>query len=731
MPFSIDICLTNTGNTSLGPVFYAYSNIDSYTTPFDTNVLLSNIIQSSCPYVLNGVPDGTTTVLLKNISNGCCVYLNIDGTIDLCDLCDLGFDIYSSTTVSVVSVGDLTGSCEDNITDYVVNWYGPDSNTNVQFTSGVGSQFTYNWTHPLTGNSSVFVPPGVYVPQVESIILNGVELQEDLGAISNCFSPITVESFNCLNGTNPNPYYNHILQFSNSSQGSIPSGLTAEFILSSTTNYFAYAFRAETVSDTLKITYSGSNYDVPLVIEYLTMGQNLPGDFSNFNPNVFPKSGNTFVYLTKVLCLTGLTYVNGDKLIIEVEPNQIEPVTNWTLYFSCLDTFDCSKCIDTNTPYKIIQSSITGITGNCGNISISFKVSGCSANENNSDVINYMTGDGIGYPALGFNGIPNTPIGGYTLSTQPHYFNLISCNFVTQYLQNTACYSNNINNYSIYYRSWRPDNNTRQIEMKFENIDDFTAYTSNFYGAMVNSGSTNPLSLNYYTRLFLDIPIPAAGNGCVDGAEFNTFIIHAPTVQFVTGNTSEPPFNYLINITATTISDGININPCFPNCNNYVDGVVNSVNNTVQFPNYDLTGTSTVSLRKTFPVWLNQTIASATTSLTATIFASSMSIDEYSNITYIASGNPLVNISHLSAQTCNFSTTMSGVNSFGSNRLDQYPYYYRVESTNPSDIRDFSIYASPITNGVYNGFPFAAISSDLVYSIVNGTVTFANNAYLI
>jgi hypothetical protein len=728
MYFPAQICLTNTGNTQLGPVFYAYSDSDGYSSVFNTNVLLTDIVESACPYTLE-VPNNTTIILLKDINTGCCVYIPLDPTIDLCIICDVGFNEYSANTVSVISVGDLTGSCEDNITDYVVNWYGPDSSTNVQFTSGIGTTFNYNWEHPLTGTSSVFVPPGVYIPEIDSVILNGATLLETEGALSDCFLPITVEAFNCSNGTNPNPYYNHKLEFSNTSQGNTPPNLSAVFELSSTTKYFAYAFQAETVSDSLKITYSGSNYDEPLVIEYVTMGGDIPGSISDFSADVFPKSGATTFYLTKVLCLTGLTYINGDKLIIEVEPNQTEVNTDWTLYFSCLETFDCNKCIDTNTPYKIIESSITGITGNCNVINISLTISGCSSNENDNDVFNYMTGQGSGTigESTGYIQALNSPL---TYSYPNLYHSATTCAIQQAYSKSSNC--DDDGGSSIYYRSWRPSANDREIEIKFENFNDFTAYTSNFYEAMAYSGSTDPFSMEYYRYLILKLPTQdSLPNPCGDSTQFNPFSLHPPTVQFVTGNTIDPPFLYTINIYASTITKEVNYDNCSLNCNDYADSVVNTVNYLVQDSYFDFTGTTIVSLRQEYPFDYIYRLTAQTTSSITRQPGGYIYIAKYSNITYVASGNPLVNIVNLSAQTCDFSTTMASQTlGNGFTNFIQYVYSYKIILTNPSDVRDFSIYASPITNGEYDGFPSTVLYPDLVYSIVGGVVT-ANPAYLI
>lgn len=729
MSFPAQICLTNTGNTQLGPVFYAYSDVDGYSSVFNNNVLLADIIESSCPYTLE-VPDNTSTVLLKDISTGCCVYIPLDSTIDLCIICDIGFNEYSANTVSVISVGNLTGSCENNITDYKVNWYGPNSSTNIQFTSGKGTNFTYDWGHPLTGTSSVFAPPGVYVPEVESVILNGATLQENEGALSDCFLPITVTPFNCSNGTNPISNYSHVLEFSNSSQGSIPAALTAEFNLSSTTNYFAYAYKAETISDTLKITYSGSNYDVPLVIEYITLGD-LPGSLANnFDDNVYPKSGDSVDYFAKVLCLTGISYANGDKLIIQIEPNPTNELTDWTLYFSCLETFECEKCFDSYAPYKIFENTITGVTGSCNTINIFFTLSACTTNQNNIDLINYMTTQGVGetnFYDLRVN--LDSETGTIPSVIQQLFNNSVLCQSQSIYNKPNICYDDN---YSIYYRSWITSPSTRELEFKFEDISDFTAYTSNFTEAIASSGSSNPLEIQYYRRMTLVVPlITNAGDICGDNTQYRFMTLHPASVIFTTGTTFDAPFNYKINITATTITNQINLDSCLINCNSTVNSFVNSINNTIQNSFFDFTGTTTVSLRYQYPFTNVSQVSSADTVLNTGFTYGQLSLAEYSNLTYVASGDPLVNITNLSAQTCNLSTTMSTRDQYGFVKLNQYVFYYAFILTNPSDVRDFRIYASPIINGAYNGYPNNPIFSDFVYGFSGGGVYHADYTYLI
>jgi hypothetical protein len=57
-------------------------------------------------------------------------------------------------------------------------------------------------------------------------------------------------------------------------------------------------------------------------------------------------------------------------------------------------------------------------------------------------------------------------------------------------------------------------------------------------------------------------------------------------------------------------------------------------------------------------------------------------------------------------------------------------YYYQTRLINPSDVNDFEIWASPITNFSYSGAPFTA-QYDLAYRYSGGSVTFSNPTYII
>ena len=73
-------------------------------------------------------------------------------------------------------------------------------------------------------------------------------------------------------------------------------------------------------------------------------------------------------------------------------------------------------------------------------------------------------------------------------------------------------------------------------------------------------------------------------------------------------------------------------------------------------------------------------------------------------------------------------------NAYGVNKGNeyvQYVYYYRVELTNPNDVRDFRIYASSITNGVYSGYPSFGTNDVFVYGFSGGSEYYYDSNYVI
>ena len=501
MSFSASTCLTYTGNTSLGNTLYFFSDIDSYTSSFGS-VSTNLIIGGNCPYIIPGIPDGTQYIELRDYDSSCCVTFPVQSN-DLCITCNLEFNILSATTVGQIVAGNLMTTCEDEVADYVINWYGPNSSTNVGYTSGKGTQFSYQFQHPLTGTSAILAQSGTYIPVIDKIISNGVPFSQTGGtgyyqANLDCFSSITVSSLTCDNGNTPTSAYTHFYSFSGASQGQQSPPLQATFDLDPTTNYFAYAFRGYSVPDNLKIYYQGTGFTNPIVMENITVGAELTS--SNLLVTTFNKSADTLTNWSKVICLTGLTRSPGDEyLIIEITPNT--GLTNWDLYLRCLNTFDCDTCFQDykDTPYKIIASGVTSYTYNASSTIVPFSascsvrgrllISGCSSSEfyqTDTYKYNQMTALGTGTsvisPSNVFNNINS--LGGIM------YWSGSNCTYTTPgpSISNYSCVSptESTINYKKYVSGSCPSC-IGVIYFEFSDISDLTTYYGSYLSAMTSN----------------------------------------------------------------------------------------------------------------------------------------------------------------------------------------------------------------------------------------------------
>ena len=378
MPFSASTCLTNAGTTPLGPVLSAYTDTDAYLNPF-ASVLLTQITGSSCPYIFTNIPDGTTNIRLIDPTNSCCITIPIQSD-NFCNTCDLGFTTYSSQTNSQIIAGDLTGSCQANISDYVINWFGPNNATNIAFKSGKGNTFSYQFTHPLTGSGFVFAQAGTYTPVIDRVIISGITFSNTGGtgtydATLDCFNSVQVNPLTCDNGNTPTSAYTHSYYFSGTGASSIPLNVT--FQLSNNTNYFAYSFTGQSIVDNLKIFYNGINTNpTQMVLENISVGSDNTGNF--LSASDFPKLVD-FTFISRVLSLTGITNRNiNDTLTIQITPNAGN--TEWSLNLRCFSTFSCSNCVTDsykNEPMKIIKSTINVTSAECQS-NFAYSVSACN-----------------------------------------------------------------------------------------------------------------------------------------------------------------------------------------------------------------------------------------------------------------------------------------------------------------------------------------------------------------
>lgn len=732
MSFSASTCLTNTGTVPLGGLFNIYSDVDQYFNAFQTDVTYLELFGGNCPYIMGNVPDGTTSIKIIDTLTKCCVTIDINSN-DLCTTCDLSFDSYQSNIIGRIVAGELTGSCENEITDYKIFWYGPDSTTNIAFTSGFGTEFApYDLTHPLTGNNSPTALAGEYIPVIDKIKLNGLDFSQTGGtgyiqAELECFNATTVNvaPFTCDNGTEVGDY-SHRVQFSGASEGITPLTLQSTFELDSTTNYFAWKFNGESVPDTLKITFYGSAYGyTPIILEYLTTGLSSPTFVNNISLLTLPKSASTNTltsFVSKVTDLTNLTVSAGDYLKLEVIPNPNNPTTNWDFYFTCLDTFDCSLCLDSylNTPYKIQASSITNILGTCGLNTIQFNLSGCTTSAiTNSDISKYIiTRTGAGSSFFGSVLADNsTSLLSRFIQT---YTNYTQCSRIGFGNQNPTCSIPNSNTIS-FIKSVSSSQGV--INMTFSDINDLIAYKSSYESKKIASGWVNdPTNKDYYKYAELSIPNTPGNQTCGDGTIELQYYIHFSSV-ITTGFTSN---NYTLSLPMPTIQNNMNYTNCDVGCSSSVNIIVNEINISSTGTTNNRILTNNTGSRYTDPVSIYWSLNQSTTSNTTGVINGVYEFNNSLNSTLPFSGNssPYIPIPSLSSQTCDFSSigiTINPNNQFQTQLI--YVYDYLVTQGGTSNT--YTIKANPIVNGARTSTNYP----DTAVTVVNGTITYTNPLY--
>jgi hypothetical protein len=737
MSFSASTCLTNSGTIALGEFFNIYSNVDNYITPFDTNVTYSELFGGNCPYIMGNVPNGTTTIKIINILTKCCVTIDLLSN-DLCTTCDLDFDTYESTNIGQIVAGNLTGNCDNQISDYQIYWYGPDDTTTLAFTSGFGNNLTYQYTHPLTGTNAVIQPSGVYTPVINQVNLNGLNFSQtgDDGVIQaelDCLSPITITSYNCSNGNLTDNDYTHRVNFNGAGIGVTPESLSTTFDLDPTTNYFAWKFNGFSVSDSLKITFSGSSYDEPLILEYWTIGTGSTLT-SNISLLTIPKSANTVNftspdpgYFFKVTSLTSLTINPGDYLILEVIPNQSNSQTNWDFYFTCLDSFDCSLCLDSylNTPYKIKIDTITNTPGSCGENVIRFYLSGCSTSQiYSSDLWKYSMG------------VTTAAQNSFIDVGTPNSTNLLQRQLIVTTGTTTCGIGSNHNTNLVCVSP--PNNNTitfektivsgiGKINMVFSDVNDLIAYKNSYENIKATSGFiNNPTDINYYKYIILAIQSSTGLQECGDITTPTYYNIHYSSI-ITTGSTSN---GYTLTMNMPTITKQINYTSCQQGCNTTLMTIVNNINQASTVTTNNLIRITNKGQRYTVPFYKDSEAALNTNNpTTGSTYSGYYQFFNSYNLTIPFSGNssPYTRITSLSAQTCDFSTKGVTLNPGSTSTQYQrvYLYDYDIRLTNFPNLTSYTIKANPIVNGARTSTNYP----DTAVTVVNGTVTYSNPLY--
>jgi hypothetical protein len=787
MSFSATTCLTYTGTTSLGPILYAYSNIDGYYYSFAT-IPTSAITSNNCPYIITGITDSTTTIRLYDPISNCCVNIPIQSN-DLCVTCDLNFTSLSSNTVSQIVAGNLTGSC-DSITDYVVYWYGPNSTTNVGYISGYGTEFDYQFTHPLTGTSSIFAQSGTYIPVIDKVNVSGLTFSQTGGsgnylANLDCFSPIIVTPLTCDNGNQPTSAYTHFYSFSGAAQGLQSPPLSVTFQIDSSINYLAWKFKGFSVTDQLTFRYSGSNYPMTLVIDNIIVGSNLTSSDTTWTN--YLKSGDTSSDVSRVICLTGLTRgIGNENILINITPN-VSGLTNWELSLSCLD-FDCSKCTDDylNTPYKIIASGVTAITYNnsdqiVSNFSascytrVNYRLSGCSTTSmTNTDIFKYYQLSSIGLQSVfnntyGTNGILG-PFGS-EFSAQKLYYNQSDCDNFGSFVptvNNFTCATSDPTSTITYtkYISGSCPSCVGVLYFEFNQAADAQHYYNSYLNAFSassiwgysactspsgvtfnNSGFTGPFSggtsansipsyldnqdYRYYRFLWLSLPTATGSTICGQNTE-------GGGGGFV-GNYSNGLLQGYAIHPSSVVTTGVT------GSNYYLQVVMNTVTNGAIFNGcaIDCTGATGVQ-------YITNVINSSSTGSSNNITATTQTGSYYTNPFFLNLGlylnctsqtgytkNGWIVFNDWSNKTLPFSSSTSPLyiysavtcpangEVFTNSAIYQYLFDYEVRLLNGAST-DFEIWAKSITNGSRS-----ASYSNLALQYTGGSIVYTNPTYVI
>jgi hypothetical protein len=744
MPFSTSFCLTNTGSLPPNTTLSFYSNVNGYSEPpFQTTVPLFNVTGNNCPYTLNNVPNGTTTIKVESSIGNCCAVVNVTPN-DPCTFCNLGFDTFLATTIGQIVAGNLTGSCDANITDYVIEWYdvtNPNSPV-FKFTSGYGTIFQpYTSTHPLTNITAVPMLPGIYKPFLRKVRLNGINYSYTGGtgtvqADLDCFDTITVtvSPLTCDNGVETGNY-SHLIQFSGASVGTQPIPVSTVFQLSPSTNFMAWRFAGDDVSDTIKMTYYGSHYNnTPIILEYYQVGNELFQ--TNFSNNQNPKLVKTFggTPYVKVTNLTNIIRSTNDYIVIDIIPNITNSKTNFTLNLECLDEFDCSICWDS---YANSITQISGITSNldsCGKLTINFKVLDCIwSSITSSDQWKYMdVPSAAGQMMKLAEGSSST---GANVNAGL-YFEYEYCNSSNSY-QQTFCSGQNDNTITF------DKNNSGvggigNIYMTFSNILDFNAYYNSYLSKMQQywNPSILPTDVEYYKGFRIKVPQLDPVNGlteiCGDTSPYRDYYIH-PTSVVTTGITDGI---YTLNMTMPTITNQLTWTTCQVGCTSDTNYIVDYINNISTGTTNNMSNTNIKGNRYVTPFHGIIQLFYNNSNFTRGNYYKQTSAGSFIRKTLPMSGSSFTLIPSISAETCSYaSQSKYNANNFSNGINDdtyvQTMYNFNAYVTNPLNLNDFKITATPIVNGTYVGSNGIGTNDITIYEVQNGVVIYSDPNYVV
>jgi hypothetical protein len=687
---TLSICITNQGSLIPGPTVSFYSDVDDYTAPIIENVPWSDVL--NCPYLLANVPDNTQNIKIVDPSSNCCTVIPVTD-LNLCTTCNFTFDSISTTTVGLINAGNLTSTCQGQITDYVIQWYGPDSTTNVAFTTGAGTVFTgqYNQTHPLIGNSQLIAAPGLYIPKIYKVVIDGVTYSQD-GSVGtqtglDCLNyQVTVAALNCNNGTNTNgaySQYSHEFIYNSTGGGLTQSTLSTTLQIDETINYLAFRFYGgNQYPDTLKIKFYGQLYSEPYIIEYITCGT---GALYDLNDDTFPKSWGAPV--VKVLNLSNFNRTPNDYLSIEIIPSNESTNTSWELYLKCLTSFDCSSPC-TNFMPTIQSSSISSSSLSCGRTQVNLTLNVC-------DFSNIVSTDAYKYLWGAYSQTANwggTIIYSPTISLGQNYCANSYINVPSQTCDDSQSFT---------YIYERQGGSTYIIKSSTEAGRDYYLNLYNNQLSLYFTTTYTPQEIQYYSNIVISVPIGTSDIPCGDqGFSPDYIIIHPPTTTVSNG--FDGTYYYISFTRNGTVTNETSFVPCDLYCSQ-LDFAVGYINN-LGFNTNSYSYENSYGSRYQNNIFTNLPNYYVSTNMNPSFIVglNSMTLEFFKTI---VSTEDFIIDQNLSSQIC---TNLKPANcqDYGVyTYCYDYTFYYYIEPRNPSNSNypdDFTIKVPPNTFPVTN-----------------------------
>ena len=651
------ICLdqfsTNFNVSSLSPNgFSIYTNLD-YNNPIASGIPYQDLFAppiGNCPLIVN-IPQGATQILVidacttlptnvapifnagssaNSLITQCC-YAIISVPVEpisWCDTADLSFDVFSASFVGQIIAGNLTSTL-GTVTDYTIGWYKDGDYSSPEFISGYGNAFVpYQLTHPLAGNTAPYVTAGDWEGIIHDIAINGITYSSVSGSANgtpipfeSCFGTIVVAPLQCNNGTFPLPY-THQKSFTAVGNGATPPVIGVTYQLDSSTDYFAYKFFGYSVFDELEIKFiSGdpnntgnpSLYSQPIYLEKAQIGSDIPlsniSTLSEINNNTYPKQIKNSFY-KRVLTLTNISRSANpslpDTLDIKITPNPTNNQTSWELQMQCLDTFNCSDCLDPYPPIKISEIKLNYFccgnrnttlvfTGSCGSSPQLWDNKLVSLNpyiQSSSYVISDSWVSQL-FPPPPQSQAYQLTFSNFNANTPP------SCNAAPINNITPTCAPVTPNSIISYHKSVTTVNGQTQgiISMSFNNSTDYFHYKNqieSYENQLLGNSSIGPIvydptnikSYDYYI-----ITLPTSNIVCGDGVPFQSYKVsrqNYPNITYV----ENPANNYWsITIPMVTLLNGmpqVNCSNCFGQADNAITQINPSsanINNNISVTN--------------------------------------------------------------------------------------------------------------------------------------------------